>query len=1251
MKNKILTLLLILLPAIRSLAAETTTHDISTGPLSITQGGSYTVTGKSYETDYAITINVADGQVVDLTLKDIYIYTSDTHPIEIRNGEVRLTLEGDNYLTNNNKSVVQVSPNGSLTIDGPGYLDVNGDYDYPTFGDQDHPDTATNVTILGGTINVQSGQSAPLSIRGGSVGGRFTEKTGKRRATATLVNQGGPMKYTNITTLTQPEGYGCLGMRTDSEGKLYLWLPEGEQTVSLRPEGDERIFAGSIDVKDPYTNEFIISPRGTREVSYSSNLYIELKGFPAYAEAGKEFTFSIEYEDRSPEIGIISITAEGVEIRPTGKPDQYTFTMPDHDVEIRLKGTDLKVITDVEEGTELIEQNGQNELLIKKGGAYTITPYSSRTVTTPIRIADDVTGDVALTLKDLYTESDPAIDCGKGSRQTTLIIEGENGLYSTSNPSVPTIRKGNEGTLIIDGTGTLELNSSHGYMIGNPEGETANITINGGSIRTNLYHDHTIFGPGKNISVTGGSIHPGTGPLTSIGLADRHLAVVAGCDPKAIIRDFSYGDTPYNLRGMLPDKEGKLYLWLPAGEQALTLVTEGNITYTGTVTIAENTVNTCTLTPEEGTYAISLDRNEDLTDRIQVASLGKAGETIGFTARSDEEISWSDRDFLFEFDTTPNDLVITRSPDDPDRYSFIMPDEAVTLTPRPVAYDVVTDQTEGYRSLFEEGCYLVITQPGTYTISNKEGLPVSGVPIWIVHPDLLQGTKPEDLKPIGPVTIVLDGVDISFDKGPNCIMNLSSTEVNLRSAEGSVNKLRNKETSPIANTSGSLTIGGPGKLILEGAGEAELIGSLTPVTIENTRLETTNLDEDGLNRKKYGISTRTSHLDFPKTECPPFPLHIKSGTLTADYIGAPETEAHRQPVTISGGSIRCEELRGAVSAEGTPLLRTIVTLPSGKTRTAQAPGDEEILITSYSGLGGYSLDNTYADSEGKLYLWLPEGATYTDVHINNGVGSVTAGQDVTLSLEEIIPDITYYTVSLPALEGATTQPGAGTYTVEEGTDFSFTLTLAEGYDQSVPTVTLSDGRTLAPDSRNQYVISNVTTDLAVSITGIEPNIPDITYYTVTLPQIVGATTDPVAGEYEVEAWSSFRFYLTLDKEYDQSSPIVTTDRGETITPRASDGAYIIKYVRQPIAIHIDGIVRNPDPVANETISTNETTVRAEGAYLHLHTSKPETIFIYTFNGTLLKRYPALSGDKTVRLPQGNYIVIAGEKRFKVQTGK
>lgn len=1084
MKNKILALLIILLPAIRSLAAETITpHDISTGPLSITKGGTYTVTGDNNNLDANfIKIDVEGEETVKLTLKGIYLGTENTHPIEILKGKVELTLEETNELRNYSKTVVQVSAGGSLTIDGPGYLDVLGGYDHPAFGDEANPSTETAITILGGTINLQSGESAPLSITGGSVQGNFTEKNGKCLTILTLINQNGAQTDKNIATLTQPEGYGYLGTRTDSDGQLYLWLPEGEQTVSLTLEGDKRVYTGSVNVTEN-SGKFTFSPEGSHKVSCSSRFNDEFEGFPAYVVEGETFTFSIKPMYHA--IKITSVTAENVDIRPTGNPDEYSLTMPDCDVELQVNGTDLKVTTDVEDGIE--ELTAQNELLIKKGGAYTITNYKGNAIT-PIRIADEVTGDVTLTLKKLYisTEGTPAIDCGKGSHQTTLILEGENDLTPSALTSAPMIKKGSEGTLRIEGTGTLRLSSSYDYMIGNPEGETGDITINGGSITTS----NTVFGQGNDISITGGSIKAegNSELLTSIGLTDsKCLVVVEGCDPKSVIRDFSYGETPYNLKGMSPDKDGKLYLWLPAGEQALTLVTKGNITYTGTVTVAASTANTCTLKPEEGVHTITLGEEDgDLTDYVEIASLGKPGETIVFTAASEGDASELDRDFLFEFDTTPADLEITRSAENPDSYSFTMPDADVILTPRIAAYDVETEQTDGYRYISSEEYCLVITHPGTYTISNKEGLPVSGVPIWIVNPDLFQDEEPEELEPIGPVTIILDGVNISLNKSI-AIYNLSSTEVNIRSAEGSVNKLYNLESTVIATETGKLTIGGPGKLILEGDGQADLICATAgaSVTFDDAWLETSNLDENGLNEGKYGISTQKIEGEREEDYLP-YPLSITGGTLTADYIGTPEEADPKAPVTISGGSIRCEELRGAVGPEGETLLRTIVTLPAGNT------GGEETLVASYSGLGGYRLDNTYADSEGRLYLWLPEGATYPDVHINNGVGTVIAGQEVTLSPEEItpeIPDITYYTVTLPALEGASTQPGAGSYTVEEGTDFSFTLTLAEGYGQSVPIVSLSDGRTLAPDSRNQYFISYIISDLTVSITGIRPDIP------------------------------------------------------------------------------------------------------------------------------------------------------------------
>lgn len=165
----------------------------------------------------------------------------------------------------------------------------------------------------------------------------------------------------------------------------------------------------------------------------------------------------------------------------------------------------------------------------------------------------------------------------------------------------------------------------------------------------------------------------------------------------------------------------------------------------------------------------------------------------------------------------------------------------------------------------------------------------------------------------------------------------------------------------------------------------------------------------------------------------------------------------------------------------------------------------------------------------------------------------------------------------------------------------------------------------------------------------EPEPSPTIYYIVTLPEVEGAVTDPSAGNYEVEAWGSFRFYLTLDEDYNLSAPVVTTDRGETLLPRESDGAYNVQYVRSDVEVFIDGIFRNPDPVANESIQANAIKAWAEGSYVHIHTPQPEAAYVYTFEGKLLHSFTRLLGHRTISLPGGNYIVVVGGKRFKVQT--
>ena len=216
--------------------------------------------------------------------------------------------------------------------------------------------------------------------------------------------------------------------------------------------------------------------------------------------------------------------------------------------------------------------------------------------------------------------------------------------------------------------------------------------------------------------------------------------------------------------------------------------------------------------------------------------------------------------------------------------------------------------------------------------------------------------------------------------------------------------------------------------------------------------------------------------------------------------------------------------------------------------------------------------------------------------------------------------------------------------VPAGTELTLLLTPNSGYQGGKIYV---DGQ---PLTGSTYTVTDDVTFSADDITQTpapEPEPEPTVYHTVTLPAIEGAITDPIAGDYDVEAWSSFRFYLTLDKEYDQSEPVITTNRGETIQPRISDGAYIIKYVRQPIVIKIDGVVKNPDPVANETISTDSIKIYATNGYLHIQTPQPEQIHIFTPDGRLLKTFRTSGNEERIALPKGIYLIRVTNQCVKV----
>ena len=285
----------------------------------------------------------------------------------------------------------------------------------------------------------------------------------------------------------------------------------------------------------------------------------------------------------------------------------------------------------------------------------------------------------------------------------------------------------------------------------------------------------------------------------------------------------------------------------------------------------------------------------------------------------------------------------------------------------------------------------------------------------------------------------------------------------------------------------------------------------------------------------------------------------------------------------------------------------------------------------------------YLLKEGTLKVY-KTGDESTLVAVNDNK-FILPDYDVTVTAE--FAKISHQITILPVDNGSiTASPGTD---VAEGVEVALTVSPADGYrlkNGSLKVYKTGDENTTVALSGNSFRMPAYDVTVMAEFEGIPAPLPPV-YYTVTLPSVKGATTDPAPGDYEVESSENFRFYLTLDEDYNQSEPIVTTDRGETITPRSSDGAYIVKYIRNDVEIFIDGIVKNPDPVANETVDTGGIKIYAANGYLHIQAPQPEQVHIFAPNGRLLKAFRTSGNEEQIALPKGIYLIRVTNQCVKV----
>ena len=256
-----------------------TTHDISSASIDITTGGEHEITGIT--TANAITVNSTDD--VKIILNNVNIDVSATEEacaFKIANnaGNVTVDLKGTNALKSGAGCAgLQKNPTNtkSLTItstDGTGSLTATGGYQGAGIGGGSNG-SVSNITISGGNVTAQGaagigggmyGSGSDITISGGTVnatgdnagighGGGETGSSSNIKITGgsvkassfgcTPINDTNTVEKTTITldgvsaetavTATSLTGYGTNGVKTDTSGKLYFYLPVSTEVTSV----------------------------------------------------------------------------------------------------------------------------------------------------------------------------------------------------------------------------------------------------------------------------------------------------------------------------------------------------------------------------------------------------------------------------------------------------------------------------------------------------------------------------------------------------------------------------------------------------------------------------------------------------------------------------------------------------------------------------------------------------------------------------------------------------------------------------------------------------------------------------------------------------------------------------------------------------------------------------------------------------------------------------------------------------------
>ena len=235
-----------------------------------------------------------------------------------------------------------------------------------------------------------------------------------------------------------------------------------------------------------------------------------------------------------------------------------------------------------------------------------------------------------------------------------------------------------------------------------------------------------------------------------------------------------------------------------------------------------------------------------------------------------------------------------------------------------------------------------------------------------------------------------------------------------------------------------------------------------------------------------------------------------------------------------------------------PIVKYMVTLPEGQvgytvTGESKVKQGENYTFTVVIS-EGYEKGENFAVKVNSNEVTLNE----------NGIATVENIQEaLTVTIEGVI--VKQHNVTLPSDVGYTI---SGESKVNHGENYTFTVTISEGYDKGENFAVKVNGNEVALDENGSATIENVQENLTITVEGLS-----IKQYGATLTAGVGYT---ISGESKINHGANYTFTIVIHEGYKAISVFKVSVNGNEIT-LDQNGCATIENVQENLTITVEGV--------------------------------------------------------------------------------